>query len=448
MQLLAQVERSCERFISGTCCGLPAKAKQTPIASHIIFFVVMSCLLEVSISLVSRDRPELLDHALGLIDMQDYQKELLEVVLVDSSQPPLEAFIRGRWEHRALFQRIRYFHLPEPRTIGEKRNFAVRAAQGLVVIQWDDDDYYGPTRLQAQVWPILRGLASCTALVFDTWYFLESDEFWTGPPEELGFGLSGGHPGTLAFKRSLWSAEDANLQYPSTNFADPDDFHSALVDKLRAHTEVIPRQRVDFVYVRHQHAAAAAAGGLKLGLEECFLGIYYEFLAVRAFGSRTAPPKFLPTSTCRLWAQIRCSRPSPYTGIAYKQGQHPMAQLGKCTSTAIKILHVHLQELPEDDLMTWLHGSTQDGSRRRALMKDVFLKDVIPALVARLKLLPEQFDSATYMEAWNICMKLRSHPRLGGKFRAMAEDFLDSQLQPCLSDLRVKEDGEIWQLVD
>eukprot|EP00439_Symbiodinium_sp_Y106_P045547 s1896_g5.t2 len=379
-------------------------------------------MLEVSISLVSRDRPELLDHALGLINEQDYPKEKIEVLLVDSSQPPLESFIRRRWHDRMLFSRIRYFHLQEPVTIGEKRNFAVEQARGSVILQWDDDDYYGPTRLREQVEPICQGRVACTALTFGVWYFLEDDEFWLGPPEGSGCG-AGGHPGTLAFRRSLWSPRDPKRQYPCTNFADPDEFQSALVDLCQTSTELIPAARVDFVYVRHQHAAAAAAGGLKLGLEECFLGVYYEILSVRAFGRRIAQPTFVPWGTSRIWSRVRGPAPDWSKSLArYGEGGGKLDRLGRCTAAAIEVLHGHLEKLSDDDLNDWMARPSLDGSKRRELMKEIFLKDMIPALMMRLIQLPGQFPASTLQRAAGVCRKLSGHPGSGQEFRAMAEE--------------------------
>lgn len=47
--------------------------------------------------------------------------------------------------------RIRLIHIDETRTIGEKRNFAVRQACGPIIAHWDDDDYSAPDRLSDQV---------------------------------------------------------------------------------------------------------------------------------------------------------------------------------------------------------------------------------------------------------------------------------------------------------
>lgn len=42
---------------------------------------------------------------------------------------------------------VRYWHQPERMTIGAKRNFLIAQAQGDVIAQFDDDDYYAPQYL-------------------------------------------------------------------------------------------------------------------------------------------------------------------------------------------------------------------------------------------------------------------------------------------------------------
>jgi glycosyltransferase involved in cell wall biosynthesis len=47
--------------------------------------------------------------------------------------------------------RVRYIHLRERRSTGEKRNLAVDAASGQVIVQFDDDDYYSPQYIRTMI---------------------------------------------------------------------------------------------------------------------------------------------------------------------------------------------------------------------------------------------------------------------------------------------------------
>jgi len=361
---------------------------------------------EVSVSLVTRDRPLFLEHALELIAAQDYPPDRYEVVLVDSSSPPVEALLR-RWsvsEH--LGDRLRYFHIGRPLSIGEKRNFAVRQSRGSIVMQWDDDDYYGPNRMRLQAAPIREGRVRCTALLFGLWYFLDQDEFWYGPPAELGHGLNGGHPGTFAFDRTIWSASDKRLQYPPTSFADPDDFQSAAADLLRAGTEEIGSE-VDFVYVRHRRAAASCEGELKLGIEECVLGIYFEVLGVRGFGSQADPPLFVPQRTHKLWALMRSSEEVEATvartGTCYDMG----LRFDRHASDALKLLNRCLDRYSDAELLKWTRGEAlTDGTRKRNEIRGVFLSEVLPALLTRIVQAPERFQAQTLAHAVIACSRI------------------------------------------
>jgi glycosyltransferase involved in cell wall biosynthesis len=46
---------------------------------------------------------------------------------------------------------VRYYHLQDRRTIGQKRNIACSRANGEIILHWDDDDWYAPGRMSDQV---------------------------------------------------------------------------------------------------------------------------------------------------------------------------------------------------------------------------------------------------------------------------------------------------------
>jgi glycosyltransferase involved in cell wall biosynthesis len=56
-------------------------------------------------------------------------------------------------------KRIRYMHVPEPMTIGAKRNALCEAANGSIIAQFDDDDYYAPLYIER----MLSLMTACSA---------------------------------------------------------------------------------------------------------------------------------------------------------------------------------------------------------------------------------------------------------------------------------------------
>ena len=70
---------------------------------------------------------------------------------------------------------VRLVRLQERASIGVKRNLALSAASGEVIIHWDDDDLHHPDRVSKQVAPIVSGTASVTMLELSSYGVLEQD---------------------------------------------------------------------------------------------------------------------------------------------------------------------------------------------------------------------------------------------------------------------------------
>ncbi len=142
---------------------------------------------------------------------------------------------------------IRYYHVGRGTSIGAKRNRACELATGEIVVQWDDDDWYGPDRLSAQVAPIVADRADITGLTSDLFFVLPSWQFWTCTPElhrRLFFGDV--HGGTLAFRRRVW---ELLAQYPDVSLAEDAAFLRQALNRGARLERVSGRGR--FIYVRH-----------------------------------------------------------------------------------------------------------------------------------------------------------------------------------------------------
>jgi glycosyltransferase involved in cell wall biosynthesis len=143
--------------------------------------------------------------------------------------------------------RIRYVRLRRRRSIGAKRNLGCQLARGSVIACWDDDDWYAPDRLGAQMAPLLSGKAEMSALPVRVFFDLNKWEFWTCSPElhrRLWFANVAG--GTLVFRRHVW---ERLAQYPDQSLAEDGFF---LREALRRGAKLarIDRERL-FIYLRH-----------------------------------------------------------------------------------------------------------------------------------------------------------------------------------------------------
>ncbi len=177
-------------------------------------------------------------HAVSLFQRQDYENR--ELVILDDGTDDLQRLLPD--DHR-----IRYERTHPGQSIGAKRNHACSLAHGEFVIQWDDDDWYGPRRCSAQLEPLLARRAEITALRTPLLLELERQRFWTvsdGLHRRLF--IEDVHGGTLAFARRVW---DKLARYPDASLAEDAAF---LRQALRrgARLARLPGDGL-FVYVRH-----------------------------------------------------------------------------------------------------------------------------------------------------------------------------------------------------
>ncbi|MET8999447.1 glycosyltransferase [Amycolatopsis sp. NPDC004169] len=149
----------------------------------------------VSCLMLTSDRRQLarraIDHFLG----QDYNN--CELIVVDSGTDPIADLIPAG-------DVVRYHRLDVRRSIGWTRQFACEAASGDVLVQWDDDDWYGSHRLRRQVEPIARGDAEVSALLWDYLYDVPARRFWRRSARLRLNYLDSVVCGTLAFTRAAW----------------------------------------------------------------------------------------------------------------------------------------------------------------------------------------------------------------------------------------------------
>ena len=143
---------------------------------------------------------------------------------------------------------VRYYHISDRRSIGAKRNLGCAAAKGDVLVQWDDDDWYGTARLSRQVAPLADGRADITALEARWIAELPGGEFWTVSPKlHRRMFYCDVHAGTLAFTRAVWMS---GARYPEDR--GPGEDAAFLYAALGGGQRLLRMANDElFVYMRH-----------------------------------------------------------------------------------------------------------------------------------------------------------------------------------------------------
>jgi glycosyltransferase involved in cell wall biosynthesis len=113
---------------------------------------------------------------------------------------------------------VRHIRIVQRLSIGAKRNVACEQAHGTFIAHWDDDDWYAPQRLAAQLQPLLTDTHDLTGLVNSYVLQMPDGRFWT-TTEAIHRRMFVGdmHGGTLVYRRSLWLN---GIRYPETSLAE------------------------------------------------------------------------------------------------------------------------------------------------------------------------------------------------------------------------------------
>ncbi len=230
---------------------------------------------KVSCLMPTHDRQQFVPQAVAYFLRQDYPNR--ELILVDDGEPVRDLIPDD--------PRVIYVRLRDRTSTGAKRNLAAEIAQGEVLVCWDDDDWFGPGRLSAQVGPILRGEAAITALGRSPFYCVPTGQFWRCTQRvhaRMFFKQVIG--GTIAFRRA------ARPRFPDSSEAEDAAFLKTL---LRAGERLVPVPNRDlFVYVRHEANT-------------------WRFQEGRVFDRRgwhtVAAPHFMPKEDLEFYRQLRQS---------------------------------------------------------------------------------------------------------------------------------------------
>ena len=223
------------RAVPATAAPSPDAAEPMPRPAQITLppdAPLVSCIMPTS------GRPDWARRAIRYFQAQNYPN--LELVIVDASADNALASLPDD-------PRVRRHRVSPRSSIGTMRNAACAIARGEIVVHWDDDDWYAPARVSAQVRPILDGTADITGLRDTRFFELDSWRFWRCSPElHARLFVGDVHGGTLAFRRSL---HDANCRYPDVSLAEDAYF---LRRAMARGARLVPIEGADlFIYLRH-----------------------------------------------------------------------------------------------------------------------------------------------------------------------------------------------------
>jgi glycosyltransferase involved in cell wall biosynthesis len=205
----------------------PAESQSAPVPTPLV-----SCIMP------TRERLDFALQAVRYFQRQDYPNT--ELVIVENGPPVLAASLPDD-------SRIRLISSDTSRSIGALRNLACQHARGEIVVQWDDDDWYGPNRLSLQIADIQAGEADITALRDAMIFDLECWQFWRLSAQlHRQMFVRDVHGGTLAFRRWVW---ERLARYPDRSLAED----AAFLDQAVRRGARLRARSADglFLYLRH-----------------------------------------------------------------------------------------------------------------------------------------------------------------------------------------------------
>jgi glycosyltransferase involved in cell wall biosynthesis len=163
----------------------------------------------VSCIMPTRDRLDWVLQSIKYFNRQSYANR--ELIIIDDGDLDLSGYL----PHDPA---IRYVRLNRRVSIGEKRNSGCEVARGEIIVHWDDDDWYGPNRLSAQLKPLLAGTAQITAFTDTLFFDLDHWKFWKCTTQVYArLFFQAVHGGTLTFRRESFGQA---ARYPDRSIAE------------------------------------------------------------------------------------------------------------------------------------------------------------------------------------------------------------------------------------
>jgi glycosyltransferase involved in cell wall biosynthesis len=146
--------------------------------------------------MATRDRREHVVQSTRYFEREDYPNR--ELIIIDDGTDDLSRILPAS-------DRVRYVCVRAGSSIGAKRNRGCELARGTMIAQWDDDDWYAPRRLSAQLSPIIAGEAEITGLRDQLCFDPPRWKFWACEPMlHRQIFVEDAMGETLVFRRACW----------------------------------------------------------------------------------------------------------------------------------------------------------------------------------------------------------------------------------------------------
>ncbi|GAA4936619.1 glycosyltransferase [Streptomyces coeruleoprunus] len=215
--------------------GAPARPAAPGVALRGSALPLVTCVMPTF------NRRRFIAQALRNLRGQDYPR--LELVVVDDGSEPVEDLV-------ADVAHVRYIRLGERATIGRKRDVACESARGEFVIQWDDDDWFGPERVSRQVRDLVRGTADLTGVGVNLMLDVRSMRLWSTREQEAAdpryASIEALAAGTLAYPLDWWRRVGG---YPDASLGEDIGLVQRFAD-AGARIQALSNRGM-YVYIRH-----------------------------------------------------------------------------------------------------------------------------------------------------------------------------------------------------
>ena len=200
----------------------------------------------VTLITLTCDRPSFLRQAIRAAASQDYKGPIELLVVDDGPRVPISVAAFPEATSRLS---VRIIRLNSRYTIGSKRNAAVRAARGAVLLHWDDDDFHPQNQVSALACPILWNMTDISCLTFR--YLAK-----LGRKKLQIYEWKSMHPflGSLAYSSRLAEAMSLSTRrvspFPETSLSEDLHFVERSLERCYRMLPVSGRD-VPFAYTRH-----------------------------------------------------------------------------------------------------------------------------------------------------------------------------------------------------